>query len=264
MTESLPQTFAEYAFVTRTKADFVAFSHLLAASINPEIFENQEHLENIIKISTHGNQRAGKSLLADEAAIYILPQHAQNNRLLFQGNEDIGRIPSTLEGPSPLYGGKEITLSYEEADPHSLFHRANKPGIHFEENVRLSETINPWLLIDIKSAEPEDPEEYSMTLEDIEVDLEDPPRYADEAFFDRTREYESMFSYVSDDFLARYGLNDVFKQAVDQDADMPRVFSVRVFKDRLMNDPAFAKMIDFLQQAEQTPEQTSELLAAYG
>lgn len=267
-----PKILAEYALVTRDREDIRTFAKQLAGSLNPNFFVNFVHPEDIIHIALNGTQEGGKSTIVDEMAYAI-----------FQ-DDDIGPLTG-LEVPvseyAPLYGNQELTLSWREQTPESIYERQRNPGIHFDENVPLHKVEPPpWISIDVRMAKPPFKDGSSDAMDDIEADLKITLREQERAEnknlptlagiqeeVRNMREQLKGFAYVSGThFRHKPGVRKAFKDAVkaasdEQPSSMPRLIVIRIHDQRLIDDPVFQPFMNMMERIQDSPSRGPEILA---
>ena len=252
----------EFAVLLRDSADLKVFGQKLAEAINPVFFDEPNSSDDIVSVSVNGSQNAGKSMIPDYFAMHVLPGSENDHYLSYYGDDENGGEYSELVGNSPLYGGAPVLLSFQETEPDAIDDRNNAPGVHFFQNTRESELPHHWMSIDVRAPEPEDEDDYSEVLIDIETFLEDDDyvERADPAHIRNLIEDRENFSYINAELLQNRNLSDVFRDVSQQEHTNPRVLVFNVHDDRLLNDPQFQRFLDMMADMEANPEQASDIL----
>lgn len=240
---------SEHSVVTHSRQDLVLLAQCLAASFSPALFNKVDTSRDVISVTVNGSQNAFKSGFIDHWALAMLPESSAKHYLSHHGDENYAGEYSELNGYSRVHGRVPITLSYQEYGPETFWERFDKPGIHFDQNIEPERCENPWLEITLRAPAPDDNRDFSEVLSDEEEDHSLASK--------RTKE---LFAYAEEKLLRKAGLLRAFKNAVTNDAEMPRLFTLKTFDHRLDTDRRFQRFTDLLQEIRQNPADTSEII----
>lgn len=244
------KTLQEYTIVTHTAEDLDLLAECMAAAIDHNFLNAPSNSRGVIGISITGSMDAGKSRFIDRFAEGVLPQSINEHFLSFHSDPNYDGRFSKLEGHSVLHARKPVVLSYMESDPETFWERFDQPGIHFDQNVPPAHCENAWLEICLRAPLPEKPEDRAEIFSKQENEGSS-----------ELKKLRTMFAYAEEKTLRRAGVLRAFKAAVNNNAEQPRMFTVRVLNDNLDQSSRFRVFTRLMEDIKQSPKDVSALIA---
>ena len=272
MIDTIPKIYAEFAFILRDREDVRSLARALSKAFNPKFFtqditDQSENVPETIVLSLLGSFYAFKSAVVDDVTDELLPQVSPDIPLSGYGH-DYEELPFLKKGHSKALNDQLIELSF--TDPTNQIINAERtidPGIHFIQNVPV--TDKTWLTIRLQTAAPrENPNFHDSVLnaravvaktatEQQKMDFLDSKGNVDVHIAEQTLE---LFDYIDEKTLSRHGLSKVFAQAASENETKPRLVTIQVHDERLMNDPYFQRFMAILKDIQNSPEHASFML----
>ena len=239
-------TFASYSIVTHSQEDLETLAKCLTASIGAYFMKQPGTSNNVVGIAVNGSLNAFKSGFSDNIALGALPETIEKRYLSFYGDPVLQDKFQVMSGHSRAHGRLPVNFSWSSSMPELFWERFDLPGIHIDQNTPPEECASPWMEIILRAPLPQDPENRATILTEDEDDT-DP-------------KLKEMFSYAEEKHLRRAGVLRAFKNAVRNEADMPRLVTLNVLDQRLVNSERFAIFTDMMQRIKKNPQDVSKIL----